>query len=390
MDRAVIYDYPKKRETSLRSFDEAHLKERLFEIKSAAIKNLPRLKSRMVKNLIQNGVEVIEVKTRGEARKAISRIIGSARRVVKSKSNTIRELGSVGSWVGKEVEVTETDLGDFLVNLAGRASDHPVLPALDLDLETIKDLVPTVGIKVLPDDDIQTVVWKVTSFIRKKILAAEVGLTGANALTATGQIVLLENEGNISLVTRVPPVHIVVAGTEKIVPTLEDALHVVRCASIWGTGQELATYVSIISGPSKTADIQNKLVTGASGAREVYLVLVDDWRTRLRGTDFEELLYCIHCGACFNSCPYFVSAGKKLETLVRKKALEFCTLCDACVVNCPARIDLTKLTRRVRAEVADAGRQSKQNKLMLENVKKYGNPFGKEAGHHVPDKLYCC
>ena len=145
----------------------------------------------------------------------------------------------------------------------------------------------------------------VRGVLREKISKAKVGITGANAITADGSIVILENEGNISLVSRIPDKHIVVSSFDKIVPTIEDALVVVRAASVFGTGQKFPVYLNIISGPSKTADIQNQIVTGAQGAKEVYLILLDNGRSEILRTDYKELLYCINCGACLNFCPVY-------------------------------------------------------------------------------------
>lgn len=168
-------------------------------------------------------------------------------------------------------------------------------------------------------------------------------------------------------------------------------------------------YVNIISGPSKTADIQNKMITGAQGTKEVYLILLDNGRSEILNSEFKELLYCINCGACLNFCPVFhqltTRYGSKnfpgakgvlysFFTESDKTSFEngafFCTTCKMCLENCPAKIDLSGMIKKLRSNLADKGIEPENVKEMLKLVKEHGTPFGKIQEGKVPDKLYCC
>jgi L-lactate utilization protein LutB len=300
-----------------------------------------------------------------------------------------------------------TDLGDFIMSLTGAKDMHPVFPSYHLSPEEIVKIIKDkFNQEVAPDA--KSIAAFVRKYLREKISEATVGITGANVITADGRIVLLENEGNISLVSRLPEKHIVISGWEKIVPTVDEAMKVVRASAIWGTGQDWPVYVSIISGPSKTADIQNELVVGAQGAKEVYLILLDNGREKLLQDGFEELLYCINCGACLNFCPAYHELGTKYGdkylgskgiilsaftvNLLRAKesGCYSCTLCSACMENCPAKIDLPAMMRKIRTKLNAENQETEENKKMIGNIKKFGNPFGEADENRAPNELYCC
>jgi len=248
--------------------------------------------------------------------------------------------------------------------------------------------------------------------IREKILAAQTGLTGANFVTASGQVVLLENEGNISLISRLPKKHIVVCGIDKLVSSVEAATELSRAAALFGTGQESTQYVSVISGPSKTADIENHLALGAQGTREVHIILLDNGRRELLKEGLGAVPRCIGCGNCLNVCPVYQQKGRdyrgwdyigsrgivmeefsraseELKKTPRGESLFDCTLCGRCYANCPMQINLPGLVRKIRQRADGAGKQSKANQEMLDKVKKTGNPFGGER-RETSGELFCC
>ena len=196
--------------------------------------------------------------------------------------------------------------------------------------------------------------------------------------------------------------------SDKIVGTKENALKIVKAAGIFGTGQDYPVYVNIISGPSKTADIQNKIISGAQGAKEVYLILLDNKRSEIMNSEFKELLYCINCGACVNFCPvyhqifarygsknfpgakgvlfsYFNESGKDAYN----NGAFFCTTCRQCYENCPTKINLSDLIKKLRKNLVNQGIEPETISEMISNTKKYGNPFG-DLGGKPPSKLYCC
>ena len=405
----IVYDYKARREKSVGSVDmENELKDKLRKIKEDSINNIKELKKKAIESLERNGMKVIEAKDADAAAKEIRKIIGSEKLIVKSKSNTANEIEL--KEILKDKELVETDTGDFVVELTGAEDLHPVLPSMHLTPANISKAIKEKlhkDVKANPEE----IVKFVRGYLREKIENAKVGITGANVISADGTVFILENEGNISLVSRIPDKHIILASFEKIVPTREDALHIVKCAANYGTGQEYPMYVSMISGPSKTADIQNKMITGAQGAKEVYLILLDNGRSEILESEFKELLYCINCGACLNFCPVFhqltMRYGSKHFGGARgvlgsffeerdgaKEAFDngafYCTTCKMCKENCPARIDLSEMIKKLREKLADKGLQPKGVEEMMKNVREYGNPFGNVKDGEMPDKLYCC
>jgi len=307
----------------------------------------------------------------------------------------------------KDKEIIETDLGDFIVDMCEKEDVHPVLPAVELTPKYIvKFIEKKFGKKVEPKAE--EIAKFVRNHLREKICQAKIGITGANAISSEGSIIILENEGNISLVSRIPDKHIIISSFDKIIPTTKEALEIVKAAGIYGTGQNFPVYVSIISGPSKTADIQNKIITGAQGAKEVYLLLLDNGRNEILNSDFKEILYCINCGACLNFCPvyhqiaqnygskYFGSKGVLFSSVSEnlKKSFDsgafYCTTCQSCKQNCPIKINLPDLMIKLREKLVKEKIEPENSEVMIKNVKEFGNPFGKVEEGKTPKNLYCC
>lgn len=375
--------------------NEKELKERLREIKKDSTGQLDGLVATAKKAFEKNGISVVIAKDAKEARSAILKAVGKDKRIVKSKSNACKEIG-IDDIEGDGRELTETDTGDFIVKMLGESGAHQVIPAMHITPAQIADALRK-RTKRSVGESPEELAHAIAELLRERISEAQVGITGANSITANGEIVLLENEGNISLVSRWPKKHIVVAGIEKIVPTLEDAMHVVKCATVWGSGKARPVYVSIISGPSATGDIQHKSVCGAQGACEVTLILVDNGRTKL-AKESPEMLYCIDCGACNNLCPpfrqvvgFFGGPYPGPKGIVHAaldgqgKANYLCNLCSNCKECCPAGIDLPEYIRKARGKL-----KMESDSEMIKKIREYGNPFGKVEKGKVPDKLYCC
>ena len=191
-------------------------------------------------------------------------------------------------------------------------------------------------------------------------------------------------------------------------PSIEDTLLVCRASAIWGTGASWPAYVNLISSPSKTADIQKKIVKGAQGAKEVYLILLDNGRKKAIEDGLEEALYCINCGSCLYFCPVYrqifdnygfhylsgigITKTSFMNSLAKafEKGLYYCTTCKACKQNCPLEIDVAELVKKVREKAVINKIETEANKKMIENVKKFGNPFGEIKEGEIPKELYCC
>ncbi len=402
----VVFEYKAKREKALADLglDGEKFRDDFRKMKEEIFHDIKNLRSRAVANLEKNGIKVFEAKDAAEAAKILGELVVADKTVVKAKTSAADEIGI--DEVLKE-KLVSTDLGDFIMSISGARDMHPVFPSYHLSPKQISEIIKNkFGVEVSPDA--KSIAAFARKYLREKMTAATAGVTGANVITADGRIVVLENEGNISLVSRLPDKHIIISGWEKIVPTVEDAMKVVRAAALWGTGQDWPVYVSVISGPSKTADIQNELVVGAQGAKEVDLILLDNGREKLLEDGFKELLYCVNCGACLNFCPAYHALGTKygdkylgskgiilsafmVELLRAKEAgLYSCTSCSACQENCPAKIDLPALVKKVRSKLNAAGLETEENKKMIANVRKFGNPFGELGDDGIPKELYCC
>jgi len=403
----VFLGYREKRKKALlkNNLDYENFRNELYEIKKKDILQIGNLKKKAIEALKENGINVFEAKDGKEAREIIEGLLKGKTKIIKSKSNVFNEIEEQGFLADKEL--IETDLGDFICQIMEKKESHPVLPAIHLTPEEISK-----KIKEKFNEDIEPKPEKIALFVRnllrEKISKAEVGISGANVITSDGKILILENEGNISLVSRWPDKHIVISGFEKIVENLEEGLKLVKGSAIWGTGQDFPVYVSIISGPSKTADIQNQTIIGAQGAKEVNLILLDNGREKLLKEGFEEILYCINCGACLDFCPVFHQIGRNYgakylgskgiifagfsESL--KKAVDSncfaCTLCSVCYENCPVKINLPELMKKIRSFMEKENLQTKENQEMIEKIRQFGNPFGKLEKGKISKNLYCC
>lgn len=405
LEKAFV-NYYSNLEKCFKNIDLKGLKERIKKIRENSLKNLDVLKKKAMENLSSQGINVYEAETSEEACEITLRLIPKGVKVVKAKSNVINEIGLVEKFEGRN-EVVETDCGDFLVNLCGEMASHPVTPAIHITLNEIVKRIRE-NFKVDVEEDPKAVVEWIKRYLRQKILEAEVGLTGANVISADGGIFILENEGNISLVSRLPEKHVIITGIDKIVESLEDALLICKVLSIWGTGSTLPTYINIISSPSKTADVEKEIVYGAHGPKEIHLILLDNGRSKIIEEGFTELLQCINCGSCLYFCPvyrqilynyglnYFGARGvgvvafqQNLEKAV-ERGLYYCTTCRSCKENCPLELDLPELVRKLRNKAVEKGLETLTNKKMIENVITYGNPFGEIVEGKIPKELFCC
>jgi len=399
--------YVTNRNKALKNIDIDELKKKVRKIRETSISQLEILKRKAIKSLKENGVEVYEALDGDEAIEIFKNLVPKGEKVVKSKSNVIHEIELVEKLSSRN-KFVETDCGDFVVQICKEVFSHPVTPALHITHEKIaKALRERFGIKIKLDP-VKITHW-IRDYLRDEMLKARIGLTGANLISADGSIIILENEGNISLVSRIPEKHIVVTGIDKFVPSLEDAMVICKALGIWGTGANMPIYINVISGPSKTADVEKKLVVGMHGAKEVHLILVDNGRRKMIKDGLEEILYCINCGACLYFCPvyrqllmhygykYFGGIGiaktffnESVRTAF-ERGLYLCTTCAACKFECPVGIDVPEIIRKLRAKSVDAGFETEVNRRMIENIEAIGNPFGEEVKEgKIPKELYCC
>jgi L-lactate dehydrogenase complex protein LldF len=368
------------RNAILHALPEApELRERAYRIKQETMANLDRYLEEMADNVERRGGNVFFA----EDGEAVVRYIGDlARRkgakvITKSKSMATEEIELnrrlEEDYADLDLEIVETDLGEWIAQLAGDHPSHIVGPILHMNRKRITEVLSQAAGEPLPPD-----VEALGSFARKrlreKFLAADIGVTGANfGVAETGTVATITNEGNARLVTSVPPVHVIVMGIEKMIPRFEDLSVFTRLLARSGTGQKLTVYTNFITGPRLTGELD--------GAEELHLILMDNGRSKLLGTDFEEALYCIRCGACLNVCPvyrqtgghaygstYSGPIGAVITPLLKgqkdaKDLPHASSLCGACWEACPVGIPLHELLLKLRDQQVQEGLAGKGQAL---------------------------
>ena len=368
--------YRKNLKRALETFPESvEYKEKARKIKEYAIDHLEELIQKTMEAVERNHGHAYLAKDAEEANRIIAEIVGEPKKIiVKGKSLTTEETDLRQYLQEKGHEVWETDLGEFLVQIREGRPMHMLAPSIDLTREEAARLISQITGKDLPEDKIETSVAAVREFLREKFTSAHVGISGANAISAdTGTLFIIENEGNIKLVASLPEKYIALVGVEKIVPTLDDAFHLVK--TTWRFANYMVpSYVHMISGPSKTGDIEKVTTYGAHGPKEFHLILLDNGRIELsKNEDFKEILYCMKCGACMYECPVFwVTAGhfgKKYpggigalwDAFVAKgfkeaaPAVYSCAICDRCRVRCPLNINTARMIIKLRGILYEKG-----------------------------------
>ena len=342
------------------------------DIKDHALAHLDLYLEEYEKNATAAGAHVHWATTAADAREIVLRICrdAGAKTVTKGKSMISEEIALNGHLEAAGLEVVETDLGEYLVQIRGEAPSHIIAPAIHLTQDMVEADFRRLHTS-LPKDrvlmDPAQLVGEARSILREKFIAAEVGITGANFLIAeTGSSVIVTNEGNGDLTQSLAKVHIVVASIEKIVPTLEDLSAIIRLLARSATGQEISTYTTLSTGPRRPGD--------PDGPEDYHVVILDNGRSAMLGTPFREALRCIRCGACMNHCPVYAAVGGHAygwvypgpigsvltpQFLGVKQAGDLpnaSTFCGRCEAVCPMKIPLPKLLRHWReAEFSEGG-----------------------------------
>jgi L-lactate dehydrogenase complex protein LldG len=339
-------------------------KTRLKKTREFSVGNEDLLKRTMEK-LEANGIKVFPAKDKEEALTLILNELGSEKLVVKSKSNVTKEIELTEGLESKGIEVVETDIGDRVLQVLRYNPSHPTGPASHLSAKTIAGgLTKFYGTDI--NEDPEDIVKFVRGDIRNYLDKAQVGITGANALTAEeGAVILAHNEGNIFQVMRKNK-HIVVTAIDKIYPEIEDAITMLKVLSFHATGSIIPSFVEIISGVSKTADIEKRFFKGVHSPEDVVVILVDNKRSEIINKGFKEILYCIDCGNCLLHCPMYNTIGNAfasgknlggkglaLSTLSDEevdKKLELCLTCGHCREHCPLGIDVPSIIKKLRGD----------------------------------------
>lgn len=292
---------------------------------------------------------------------------------VKSKSMTSEEIDLNQALARVGVEAVETDLGEFIIQLAGEKPSHLLAPAIHKTKEQVAELFSQkMGESYPPDIGALTIAARKS--LREKFINADMGISGANfAVAETGTIVVITNEGNGRLVTSLPPLHVAVVGVEKVIPNLEDLAVLLKLLIRSAGGQKISSYVTMVTGPRRGWELD--------GPREFHLVLLDNGRSRILGSDYREALHCLRCGACLNVCPVYGKIGGHaygwiypgpigsiLTPLYRglkgyQDLPHASTLCGACLEVCPVMIDIPQMLLMLRRDEAEQKRASLWERL---------------------------
>jgi L-lactate dehydrogenase complex protein LldF len=342
------------------------LRDVAHDIRRRAVENLDVLLETLAENAQKNGAHVFFAT---ESKAAVDYCLELARRhnvqlVVKGKSMVAEELGLNDSLMEAGIEVKETDLGEYIIQLAGERPSHILAPAIHRTRNEIGELfADKLGIEFTNDPP--TLTQAARKSLREKFLAADMGISGCNqACAETGHITTLSNEGNIRMATTMPRIHVVVMGMERVAATLEDHEILFRLLARAVAAQKIAGYTSYIGGPRADDHID--------GPEELHLIILDNGRSKiLADPDFREILYCIRCGACLNVCPVYGRIGGHAYGHIYSgpigavvtplmvgldRAKDLClgeTLCGACKDACPVRLDIPKLLLRLRARIVE-------------------------------------
>ena len=290
---------------------------------------------------------------------------GGVKIVTKGKSMVSEELSLNPVLESIGVEVFETDLGEYIIQLAGETPSHLVAPALHKTKEQVAQLFSDkLGLPLL--ESIEDMAKAAREILREKFLQAEMGISGANFLVAeTGTLVIITNEGNGRMCTSAPRIHVGITGMEKVIPSLQDLAVFLRLLPRSATGQRITSYVSMVTGPRRETD--------EDGPEEFHLVIVDNGRSKmLADPELREALYCIRCGACLNICPVYKKVGGHaygwvypgpigavvsplLVGLKQAKDLPHASsLCGACREVCPVKINIPRMLLHLRNELAES------------------------------------
>jgi L-lactate dehydrogenase complex protein LldF len=285
-----------------------------------------------------------------------------AEAVTKGKSMVSEEIGLNAALEAAGIDPIETDLGEYIIQLRGEAPSHIIAPAVHLNKEQVEADFRRAHRDLPVDRDLsrpEQLLTEARGILRDKFLSADIGVTGANFLIAeTGTSIIVTNEGNGDLTQILPPVHVVIASIEKIVPTLEDAAQLLRVLARSATGQDMSVYTTLSTGPRRAGD--------PDGPEAYHVILLDNGRSAMLGGEFEDMLRCIRCGACMNHCPVYHAIGGHAYGSVYPGPMgavltpslvgvaeggqlpNASTFCGRCEAVCPVRIPLPGMMRHWR------------------------------------------
>ncbi len=357
--------------------DFAAVKRRATEIRENVLTNLDAWLERFEQEATHRGAVVHWAETAADANRIVIEIARAAhvKKVVKSKSMVSEECALNGALEAAGMQVMETDLGEYILQLAHEAPSHIVAPVLHKSKDEVSDLFAQKH--ALPrKTGIAELCREARDILRPHFFSADMGISGGNFLIAeTGSVLLVTNEGNGRMATTLPRVHVAITGIEKVVPTLEDATTLVRILPRSATGQDITNYVSMLTGVKSPDE--------SDGPEQFHIVLLDNGRSAKLGTRLQSMLRCIRCGACMNHCPVYQNVGGHAYGWVYPGPMgsvltplfaglantlplpNASTLCGACAEVCPVSIPLPDLLRELRHRQSEQDLRPRLERLSL-------------------------
>ena len=343
------------------------MRQQAAEARRRALSKLPDLLEKAEANMQQNGMIVSWAMDAEEVRQQVLEIAQKhgVRQVVKSKSMVSEEVALNSVLEANGISVLETDLGEFIIQLANETPSHIVLPVIHKTKDAIRDLFEN-ELGMPHTDQAKDMTQFAREYLRQGFLSADMGISGGNFIIAeTGTICLVTNEGNGRMTASMPPVHVAIVGIEKIVETVEDYATLTQVLPRSATGQALTVYTHMINGPRREND--------PDGPDHVYVILVDNGRTNIYVSEYTEALACIRCGACMNACPVYRATGGHAYGWVypgpigavitplligmenAKPLPNASSLCGSCKQVCPVDIDIPRMLLDLRHDQVQRG-----------------------------------
>ncbi len=341
-------------------------------IRARALRDLDLYLEEFERNATARGAVVHWAETAADVNRIVCALAVQygVKKVVKSKSMVTEECALNDALEAAGVQVVETDLGEYILQLAKEPPSHIVAPVVHKTKDEVSDLFADKHQRPRLTD-IPDLCKEAREMLRPHFVSADMGISGANFIVAeTGSTLIVTNEGNGRMATTLPRVHVAITGIEKVVPTLEDISTLIRLLPRHGTGQTITNYISVTTGQRRAGD--------TDGPEHFHIILLDGGRTQLLGTDLHDMLRCIRCGACMNHCPVYQSVGGHAYGWVYpgpmgsiltptyvglENALDLpnaSTLCNQCGVVCPVKIPLPDLMRKLREKQFERGLKPKR------------------------------
>ncbi|MEP7286997.1 MAG: LutB/LldF family L-lactate oxidation iron-sulfur protein [Chloroflexota bacterium] len=347
--------------------DAAALRQQGRAARLRALRRLPDLLEQLEEKLTARGITVLWATDGDECNAHVVDIARkhNVHKIAKGKSMATEETKLNHALEAAGLEVIETDLGEFIIQIAHETPSHIVFPILHKTKEQVRDLFAE-HLHMVPSDDPQALTAAARVYMRHQFIEADMGITGANfAIAETGNLAIVTNEGNGRMCSSLPRVHVAVVGIEKVIETVDDFGTLVQLLTRSATGQRLTTYVHLMGGPARPED--------PDGPEAMYVILLDNGRSHIHSTEYAEALACIRCGACLNTCPVYQNVGghaygwvypgpigaivTPLMTGIHNAApLPFASsLCGSCKSACPVDIDIPDMLLKLRGDLVKDG-----------------------------------